>query len=814
MGAANSPSGVDVVVDAILELWRVCGRTAQGLCCSACLPEERSRLSAVVSELDRDASSADSHPAAAAGRRQAALGGANSLRVAAQQGAIAHSLERRVSAQMSRVMEWSRRNPHQADCSLLSDDGDGLHQDWLSLPGAFTARRLLQDCLLGFGRVDPFNCRVLLFTESQWRQLASREEDGLRAEERALATADWGRIGCAVNALFPFRREADGSMDGDECERRRMNPSEGLEVLREQEDGVLQCLLPFFAPALVAVDPPQPSPRRDSKFSVFSSDTEYTAVAGGTANGLLALLLQRASKSWRVCCALFWALHVASQAHVECSSVVGLPTPRSCPSSPHSFALADPRADFPAAPAVTGSTDSGAQAADLLRTCGVGHAQALARQWRVLIAMRELRHQSQRRKHSLSELAWHGYCGLALAFDADTETANSPPSAGSPWCGPQVYRRNDGSRGRRAAVPGGWASPASSQESPSRAFVLPPGSSRGHPVPLAPEPPWVGDVLSRPLQRSPVGQWEHCATIPVAPDDELVGVMPHTLKCFATANTPLHCEFGSLTGRNRSAIYKDKDDLRRDQTVLSICSIVHHMWLQNGLDLRLTVYPVVPTSPSDGFVGMVPSVVSVGSLLSAGGRPLKELLDGQPGTEPELVRARERRLDNWVRSNAGYAVLTYVLGLGDRHLDNLLVTEDGRLVHIDFGFILGRDPKPGAPPLKLREEMVHAMGGPDSDEFQRMQDLCVSGYLLLRKCWHVCRTLLRLASEVRVVKKGRLVHALTGDDSWAQMENRLAEADRRLCLHCSDHVASLRGTKKTEEKKKEVKKTPPFFHST
>lgn len=46
-----------------------------------------------------------------------------------------------------------------------------------------------------------------------------------------------------------------------------------------------------------------------------------------------------------------------------------------------------------------------------------------------------------------------------------------------------------------------------------------------------------------------------------------------------------------------------------------------------------------------------------------------------------------------------------------RHLDNLLLQDDGRLFHVDFGFILGRDPKPFPPPMKLCKEMVEAMGG-------------------------------------------------------------------------------------------------------
>lgn len=45
----------------------------------------------------------------------------------------------------------------------------------------------------------------------------------------------------------------------------------------------------------------------------------------------------------------------------------------------------------------------------------------------------------------------------------------------------------------------------------------------------------------------------------------------------------------------------------------------------------------------------------------------------------ETFGIRTEIMDNYVRSCAGYCVITYLLGVGDRHLDNLLLTPNGKL---------------------------------------------------------------------------------------------------------------------------------------
>jgi len=52
---------------------------------------------------------------------------------------------------------------------------------------------------------------------------------------------------------------------------------------------------------------------------------------------------------------------------------------------------------------------------------------------------------------------------------------------------------------------------------------------------------------------------------------------------------------------------------------------------------------------------------------------------------------------------------------------------------VDFGYILGRDPKPYPPPVKISKEMVDAMGGTGSAHYARFQSLCYTAFIGLRK---------------------------------------------------------------------------------
>lgn len=118
-------------------------------------------------------------------------------------------------------------------------------------------------------------------------------------------------------------------------------------------------------------------------------------------------------------------------------------------------------------------------------------------------------------------------------------------------------------------------------------------------------------------------------------------------------------------------------------------------------------------------------------------------------------------MDTYVKSCAGYCVITYLLGVGDRHLDNLLLAPDGHFFHADFGYILGRDPKPFAPQMKLCKEMVEGMGSSTSPHYAAFKSYCFTAYTTLRKSSNLILNLFSLMVDANIpdikVEPGRVV---------------------------------------------------------
>lgn len=145
------------------------------------------------------------------------------------------------------------------------------------------------------------------------------------------------------------------------------------------------------------------------------------------------------------------------------------------------------------------------------------------------------------------------------------------------------------------------------------------------------------------------------------------------------------------TSEGRMQVLIKTESMRNDQLAM-VCG-----WSLQCLGLQIPLYRVFPTE-TGGWVEILP------------GQTVYRL---ETSILNHILRDAHRTVHDirmeYVDYLVGFAMFGYVLGLGDRHLENIMV--DGtKLFHIDFSFLLGRDPKLSSAHMRLLPGMIEALG--------------------------------------------------------------------------------------------------------
>ncbi|XP_009997696.1 PREDICTED: serine-protein kinase ATM [Chaetura pelagica] len=256
-------------------------------------------------------------------------------------------------------------------------------------------------------------------------------------------------------------------------------------------------------------------------------------------------------------------------------------------------------------------------------------------------------------------------------------------------------------------------------------------------------------VPTMEIKVDPTGQYENLVTIrSFKPEFRLAGGL----------NLPKIIDCVGSDGKERRQLVKGRDDLRQDavmQQVFQMCN----MLLQQNSETRkrkLTIrrYKVVPLSQRSGVLEWCSGTTPIGEFLvnvEEGAhkryRPKdysslqcqKIMMDAQKKHSEEKYNnfmkvcenfqpvfryfCMEKFLDPavwfekrlaYTRSVATSSIVGYILGLGDRHVQNILIDEQtAELVHIDLGVAFEQGkilPTPETVPFRLSRDIVDGMG--------------------------------------------------------------------------------------------------------
>lgn len=105
---------------------------------------------------------------------------------------------------------------------------------------------------------------------------------------------------------------------------------------------------------------------------------------------------------------------------------------------------------------------------------------------------------------------------------------------------------------------------------------------------------------------------------PLDPDVQIKGIISEKANLFKSALMPSKLHFVTVDNMEYVAIFKYGDDLRQDQLILQMITLMDKLLRKENLDLKLTPYRVLATSTKHGFLQFIDSVTVAEALASEG----------------------------------------------------------------------------------------------------------------------------------------------------------------------------------------------------
>uniref|UniRef100_A0AAZ3Q0X8 Phosphatidylinositol-4,5-bisphosphate 3-kinase n=1 Tax=Oncorhynchus tshawytscha TaxID=74940 RepID=A0AAZ3Q0X8_ONCTS len=258
-----------------------------------------------------------------------------------------------------------------------------------------------------------------------------------------------------------------------------------------------------------------------------------------------------------------------------------------------------------------------------------------------------------------------------------------------------------------------------------------------------------------------------------------------------------------LGGDTLGIIFKNGDGTRGLDLTLTWCiSMVLMMIHWNKMCLcRIVPYGCLATGDRSGLIEVVSSADTIANIQLTSSNVAAAAAFNKDALlnwlkEKNSGDALEKAIEEFTLSCAGYCVATYVLGIGDRHSDNIMVRSTGQLFHIDFGHILGNFKskfgiKRERVPFILTHDFIHVIQQGktgNTEKFGSFRNYCEQAYLILRRNGNLFITLFALMltaglPELTSVKdiqylKDSLALGKTDDEALKQFRQKFDEALR------------------------------------
>lgn len=189
--------------------------------------------------------------------------------------------------------------------------------------------------------------------------------------------------------------------------------------------------------------------------------------------------------------------------------------------------------------------------------------------------------------------------------------------------------------------------------------------------------------------------------------------------------------------KNIKFIIKKDNSLRKEQIVTCLIYTLLNRLKKQSLKNRIKTFETIPSyqiviiGNNINLVGMIEFVensITLGSINKKGLTLQNYILEKNPNAIINDIKIR------FLQSFAISSSLSYILGLGDRHLDNIMINNEGQIFHIDYGYLMDNPATSilSTPHIKVTSSMIDFLGGFNSVYYKEFKDYVVKIYDIFR----------------------------------------------------------------------------------
>jgi hypothetical protein len=225
---------------------------------------------------------------------------------------------------------------------------------------------------------------------------------------------------------------------------------------------------------------------------------------------------------------------------------------------------------------------------------------------------------------------------------------------------------------------------------------------------------------------------------PLDPNYKIIKINKKTILNSNTKPVIIDAEItNNIVTKNVKFIIKKDNNLRKEQIISCLIDVLQYKinsykneTNQNNFEL-IPTYQILMITRDIGLIEYIEDSITL-RLINENGYTLQNyILNHNSNLTLDMIKTR------FVCSLSISSSISYIIGLGDRHLDNIMINKKGQIFHIDYGYIM-ENPITSMtsffemPQIKVTNDIIDFLGGSQSIYYDNFKKNVIKIYNILR----------------------------------------------------------------------------------